>query len=1091
MNRCSKCGSSNLVGKTLAIIHTNKGSFSESVVEYICQSGSCGNIWFACDGSCSAIQKRNYGQKRFVRKTNAVRHLKTFHAHALIDMGEPTLSTPNNLTDDLMETEIPEQQNDSIDIDDTHALSNILSYNEVVEQTFENYHLHEYLQLVKSNGYYPAVSRLVCRAAFSCKDTGKRMADSGRIPTAWVLLFLNIALIVTGMSTAKQATLAEILQFLLSFLPETMLAILPIPCTLPGFLSKIKNRTNSNSFHSLLPIPLSHFNADTEHACSNILEVVPQAMLLPNLNSNVEVHPRYRSVVNSVHFKEQRGKIIPLSMLSTELRVLAYVTVWSDGWDPNSSNKGNRYPVWTATGTIIFVELGQNDVPYLVVTQLLASGPGKADHNEFFESLAVQKEREWEDCGGSLIPYRCFSKHHNKNVIVYFAIGFFLQDNPERRSACGLLAGNSNLHALFGISCHFGLLNIPFAACSRCKDHIETYIQTEDWSVDCTPICADCLSWSIDRLCNEGKYINPLIDIDLQPDEHGYHLIHGPGRLTFESCQSAWDLALIKFSQEGVWTEFDCRRYLKLFCFNDKVVEQFVDQARMYLKLQEAKDPLTEAFEEQTEIDCVLRDSTVNPAAYLRPTSPGIFRLANIDDITETPMHLAMNAQKAVLKSTFTYTTARSQSPDYTKRCKTLLMLIKEVSINILPVLTFKDSKFGGFVAENYAAVTMILPWLSRVLEEDDMIVGPLTEPPDPTVKAYSTWNGKECKAWLSARAVPKVSTLSKLEAQLMVKRYLEGPSECIPLLVPNLGRQMNPSVIRKLHETTQVMFSCLFATDLKGIEGCNRSTALARNFLSVYEDIDNLLLPNRDKPIWLAKFNMLGLLRAPNHFLRHELVRNLHEGGLQGEGIVKILRKLCPTGIRPGWSLNLNDSFYRMNAVDTLRREIRMKKANDTKIPLQEDIPNPNCMTEYDNRKFSRYKSKCYVEHFLMRGVPLSVVIFRDFREGNQFVVGAMISQVNRWFYLIIDLDTRHGWKDPNGFEYFPVRITGEEMEVMDKSILFIPGLSYHSCGILLPDLWGSENLPLPEDEENYAFSLVIANWERFCRPGRFSKYN
>jgi hypothetical protein len=54
------------------------------------------------------------------------------------------------------------------------------------------------------------------------------------------------------------------------------------------------------------------------------------------------------------------------------------------------------------------------------------------------------------------------------------------------------------------------------------------------------------------------------------------------------------------------------------------------------------------------------------------------------------------------------------------------------------------------------------------------------------------------------------------------------------------------------------------------------------------------------------------------------------------------------------------------MNAVDTLRREIRMKKANDTKIPLQEDIPNPNCMTEYDNRKFSRYKSKCYVEQFL-----------------------------------------------------------------------------------------------------------------------------
>jgi hypothetical protein len=67
----------------------------------------------------------------------------------------------------------------------------------------------------------------------------------------------------------------------------------------------------------------------------------------------------------------------------TETQILAYTTIWLDldGWDPNSANNGNRYPVWTATGTIIFVELGKKDIPCLVVTQLLASGPGKADHD--------------------------------------------------------------------------------------------------------------------------------------------------------------------------------------------------------------------------------------------------------------------------------------------------------------------------------------------------------------------------------------------------------------------------------------------------------------------------------------------------------------------------------------------------------------------------------------------------------------------------------------------------------------------------------------------------------------------------------------
>jgi hypothetical protein len=168
-----------LVGKTLPTVHTNKGSFSESVVKYFCQSASCGNIWFVCDGSCSAMQKRNYGQKCFVRKSMTGQHLKTFHAHALMDTIGPALNTPTNQADDLMEEETFDHLDDTIDIDDIHSLFNVLSCNDVVEQTFENYHLHEYLHLVKSNRYYLAVSHLVRQAAFSCKDTGKQMADSG------------------------------------------------------------------------------------------------------------------------------------------------------------------------------------------------------------------------------------------------------------------------------------------------------------------------------------------------------------------------------------------------------------------------------------------------------------------------------------------------------------------------------------------------------------------------------------------------------------------------------------------------------------------------------------------------------------------------------------------------------------------------------------------------------------------------------------------------------------------------------------------------------------------------------------------------
>ena len=175
-----------------------------------------------------------------------------------------------------------------------------------------------------------------------------------------------------------------------------------------------------------------------------------------------------------------------------------------------------------------------------------------------------------------------------------------------------------------------------------------------------------------------------------------------------------------------------------MFCFNEKVVDHFIERARMYLKLQEAKDEDTTAFEDQEDIERILEDSISKPILYHLPETPGMFCITNIEDITETPMHLAMNAQKSVLKTIYDYTTSRLQSPEFTKRCRSLISLIKDVSKNILPVLNFKDAWFGEFVAENYAAVTMILPWLSRILEEDRMKLGKQEEPPDPAIKPYT-----------------------------------------------------------------------------------------------------------------------------------------------------------------------------------------------------------------------------------------------------------------------------------------------------------------------------------------------------------------
>ena len=49
--------------------------------------------------------------------------------------------------------------------------------------------------------------------------------------------------------------------------------------------------------------------------------------------------------------------------------------------------------------------------------------------------------------------------------------------------------------------------------------------------------------------------------------------------------------------------------------------------------------------------------------------------------------------------------------------------------------------------------------------------------------------------------------------------------------------------------------------------------------FLSQIESLNQKLNPRRDKPLWIAKFNFLGLLRVCDYFVQFKHVRNLYEG--------------------------------------------------------------------------------------------------------------------------------------------------------------------------------------------------------------------
>jgi hypothetical protein len=114
--------------------------------------------------------------------------------------------------------------------------------------------------------------------------------------------------------------------------------------------------------------------------------------------------------------------------------------------------------------------------------------------------------------------------------------------------------------------------------------------------------------------------------------------------------------------------------------------------------------------------------------------------------------------------------------------------------------------------------------------------------------------------------------------------------------IVNALPETISTEEIRDLVWRMYNMFRAIFCTDLSSEAAGNRATASVMRFLCLMEVLDKSYTPNARNQ--LAKFNFLGLCVCKS-FPRFQHVRNLYEGGVIGEGIVKELRPLVAKSAR------------------------------------------------------------------------------------------------------------------------------------------------------------------------------------------------
>ena len=94
-------------------------------------------------------------------------------------------------------------------------------------------------------------------------------------------------------------------------------------------------------------------------------------------------------------------------------------------------------------------------------------------------------------------------------------------------------------------------------------------------------------------------------------------------------------------------------------------------------------------------------------------------------------------------------------------------------------------------------------------------------------------------------------------------------------------------------------MISYLLSPNTK-YGGIGYIEVIIRKFLIIYDNIDSRM-GNENQPSWLTQYNFLNL---PNVMRQFGSIRNMWEGGVEGEGFLRSYKKELKNGLKPKWQI-------------------------------------------------------------------------------------------------------------------------------------------------------------------------------------------
>jgi hypothetical protein len=553
-----------------------------------------------------------------------------------------------------------------------------------------------------------------------------------------------------------------------------------------------------------------------------------------------------------------------------------YLNEWSDDAEPANSIKNHRGSLWFKSVTVSPTKIMAHSMSH---TYPLALGRKEADHEHVGRLLAVDLRRLGSDAG---VPM--YSVRHGGIVLVRAKIYACLMDQPERRGENHLLAGNSNQHKRFGFSFPWHEFEDVLRPCQICRDVLLD--ESQPW--ESNKECPRCTNFAYDPY-------HPLFAASVPADFPLVALpgeMLGPLRLSYHLLANAVNTSH-DFLVNGVWNEKEATAYLDWHCIKKKSLKAIIlhaDHCREYNNIME--DPLSSIPERAA----ATREKDRQPHLHAPWPLPSLWeRGVLLEQSPDVPMHLLfLGLVKTTMLRIQQWMSNKRKMAPFVRAMKKQFDSLDKLKLSWIKILPYKAGKFGGWISENYLAISRLLKWFYSSLSLIASDPAPWQEPNKPPEK----WTMVDNKAWLTLHGFPS----SDLSASELTAKVLHCMTEVHPF-PDEVAMSAGPvETVMATVSSLDELISLIMVESIPGEEYYSILERKIRVFLTHFADMEEKLPLKKKLPSWLSCYNFLSLLNLPDVIRNYGPIRNIWEGAAQGEGILRFVKPNVSNGMRRAW---------------------------------------------------------------------------------------------------------------------------------------------------------------------------------------------